>query len=114
MSISSVSINNVNFAQGSEPTLTRGSSPSNTFTINGSGFSGSQSSGDISFNFPGYSPQANAITSQSTTQINGNFVYNPGGTLTGGETQTNLAVTVKTGGVSSSFPGSGTYPIKVN
>jgi hypothetical protein len=113
MSISSVKLNNVDFGPGSEPTLTEGVSSPNNYTINGSGFSGNQVKGDITFNFTGETSAASSITSQSTTQISGTFVYQGLG-LEGGVTQTNLAVTVTTGGVSTSYPGSGTYPVKIN
>ena len=113
MTISSVTINNINFAAGSQPTVNKGSTASNTFTINGSGFSGTQSPGDITLGFVGYSTNANGITSQTTSQINGTFIYNPPTSGMGGETQANLAVSVAGSGGSTAFPISGTYPVKI-
>jgi hypothetical protein len=114
MTITSVTINNTNFGQGSEPTLNKGSNTSNSFTVNGSGFSGNQVPSDITFGFAGYSPTANSISSQTTSQINGSFIYNPPTSPMGGETQANLAISVSGSGGSSSWPTSGTYPVKVS
>ncbi len=114
MTITSATINNTNFGQGSEPTLNKGSNTSNSFSINGSGFSGSQVPGDISFGFGGYAPTASSISSQTTSQINGAFIYNPSSSPVGGPAQANLAISVGGGGGSTSWPISGTYPVKVN
>jgi hypothetical protein len=115
MTITSATINNTNFGPGSEPTLIKGSSSSNSFSINGSGFSGNQVPSDISFGFGGYAPTASSISSQSTSQINGAFTYNPPSSPVGGPTQAHLAISVGGGGGgSSSWPVSGTYPVKVN
>ena len=114
MTITSVTLNNTNFAQGSEPTLNKGSNNSNSFSINGSGFSGNQVPSDISFGFVGYTPTASSISSQSTSQINGSFIYDPPSSPMGGETQANLAISVSGSGGSSTWPTSGTYPVKVN
>jgi hypothetical protein len=115
MTITSVTINGTSFASGSEPSLTEGQSAPNTFTINGSGFSGNQAPGDVVFDFPDsdYDDPAKAITSQTTSQINGNFIYSPPNDPTGSEAHANLTVSVAGGGGSTSFPVSGTYPVKV-
>jgi hypothetical protein len=113
MTITSVSINGTSFAQGSEPVLNKGAGTSNSFTINGTGFSGNQAPGDISFSFPGYTPAANSISSQSTIQITGTFIFNPGASPPGSDTQSSLAITVAGAGGPVSYPGVGTYPVKI-
>jgi hypothetical protein len=115
MTITSVLINGTSFASGSEPSLTEGENSPNTFTINGSGFSGNQVPGDVVFGFidPVYNDPANKITSQTTSQINGNFIYSPSSGPTGGEAHANLAVSVAGGGGTTSFPATNTYPVKV-
>jgi hypothetical protein len=113
MTITSSTINGATFGSSPEPLLNEGADSSNAFTINGTGLPGNLGKGDISFGFPGYAPNASAINSQSTTQVTGSFPYNPTSRPGGGEPQTTLIVTVTSSG-STSYPSTGTYPVKIN
>ena len=114
VAISSVLLNGTSFGSSPGPVINKGATNSNSFTIIGSGFSGSLLPSNITFNFPGYAPTAYSITSQTTAQIIGTFYYNPPGYPAGGETQSTLTVSVSSGGGSSPFPAQGTAPVKIN
>ena len=78
MTITSITINSATLGASPGPVLNEGSSTSNSFTINGTGFPGDVTASGITFNFPGYSPAASSIDTLSSIEFAGEFYYDPG------------------------------------